>query len=63
MRTLEGQRANKRWVLFDAQDEMESLIEEIESRMKQQIGTNELFTIKWKMVLTGILIKCLTLTK
>ncbi len=40
--------------LSDAQNKIdlrkENLINEIESRMKQQIESNELFTIKWKVV-------------
>jgi len=45
---------NWRQNLFHAQDEVdkrkENLIEEIEARMKQKIETNELFTIKWKVI-------------
>jgi len=39
---------------YQAQDEIdmrkENLIEEIEARMKQKIETNELFTIKWRVI-------------
>jgi hypothetical protein len=51
---MEKRRNELRMNLYKAQDEIdlkkENLINEIESRMKQQIETNELFTIKWKVV-------------
>ncbi|MFZ3136576.1 MAG: hypothetical protein WA126_04190 [Thermodesulfovibrionales bacterium] len=41
-------------LLYQAQDEVdvrkENLINEIEARIKQKTETNELFTIKWKLI-------------
>jgi superfamily II DNA or RNA helicase len=54
IKEMEKKRNELRMNLYQAQDEIdlkkEKLINEIESRMKQQIETNELFTIKWKVV-------------
>ena len=54
IKEMEKKRNTLRQNLYQSQDEIdkrkENLIEEIEARMKQQIETNELFTIKWKMV-------------
>jgi hypothetical protein len=54
IKEMEKKRNELRQNLYQAQDEIdrrkESLINEIESRMKQKIETNELFTIKWKVV-------------
>ena len=51
---MEKKRNELRQNLYQAQDEVdvrkENLINEIESRMKQKTETNELFTIKWKIV-------------
>ncbi len=48
---FEGQRKNKQRDLFDAQDQIDArkelLISEVESRLKQQTETTELFTIAW----------------
>jgi hypothetical protein len=53
-REIKEKRNTLRQNLYQSQDEIdkrkENLIEEIEARMKQQIETNELFTIKWKVV-------------
>ena len=54
VKDMEKKRNELRMNLYHAQDEIdlrkENLINEIESRMKQQIETNEMFTIKWKVV-------------
>ena len=54
IKDMEKRRNELRMNLYQAQDEIdlrkENLINEIESRMKQKIETNELFTVKWKMV-------------
>ncbi|MBI4684877.1 MAG: DEAD/DEAH box helicase family protein [Nitrospirae bacterium] len=54
IKEMEKRRNELRMNLYQAQDEIdlkkENLINEIESRMKQQIETNELFTIKWKLI-------------
>ncbi|MDD5531009.1 MAG: SNF2-related protein [bacterium] len=51
---MEKRRNDKRRDLFDAQDKIdtqkEGLISEIEARLKQQIGSNELFTINWRVI-------------
>ncbi|MBV5329793.1 MAG: DEAD/DEAH box helicase family protein [Chlorobium sp.] len=50
---LEKKRNSKRQLLFQAQDEIESrkegLIEDVESKLKQEVKTHELFTICWTM--------------
>jgi SNF2-related domain/Helicase conserved C-terminal domain len=54
IKDLEKKRSEKRQHLYEAQDTIddrkESLLNEIERRLKQAIKTTELFTIKWKMV-------------
>ncbi len=54
IKDMEKKRNALRQNLFHAQDEVdkrkENLIEEIEVRLKQKIETNELFTIKWKLI-------------
>ena len=54
IKEMEKKRNELRQNLYQAQDEIdlrkEKLINEIESRMKQKIETNELFTIKWKLI-------------
>ncbi|MEZ5032151.1 MAG: SNF2-related protein [Saprospiraceae bacterium] len=54
IKDLEKKRSEKRQHLFEAQDTIddrkESLLDEIERRLKQEIKTTELFTIKWKMI-------------
>src|SRR4030065_2970410 len=54
IKEMEKRRNELRQNLYQAQDEIdlrkEKLINEIESRMKQKTETNELFTIKWKVV-------------
>ncbi|MBX7184406.1 MAG: DEAD/DEAH box helicase [Vicinamibacteria bacterium] len=50
-KALEAQRAEKRRALFEAQDEVdgkkETLLVEIEARLKQQVTEVPLFTIRW----------------
>ena len=31
-------------------EELENLLDEIERRLKQEVNTTELFTIKWKII-------------
>ena len=54
IKDLEKKRSEKRQHLFEAQDTIddrkENLLDEIERRLKQEINTTELFTIKWKMI-------------
>jgi ERCC4-related helicase len=54
IKEMEKKRNELRQNLYQAQDEVdvrkENLINEIEARMKQKIETDELFTIKWKVV-------------
>jgi superfamily II DNA or RNA helicase len=54
IKEMEKKRNELRQNLYQAQDEVdvrkENLINEIELRMKQKTETNELFTIKWKIV-------------
>jgi hypothetical protein len=54
IKEMEKKRNELRQNLYQAQDEVdvrkENLINEIEVRMKQKTETNELFTIKWKVV-------------
>jgi hypothetical protein len=53
IKELESRRAEKRRGLFDAQDAVDkrkdSLLSEIEVRLKQGIVKTELFTIGWKL--------------
>ena len=53
-RTLERRRSEKRRSLFDAQDEVdnrkERLIEEIESRLKQNLTQITVFTVRWTVI-------------
>ena len=52
-KALEAQRAEKRRALFEAQDEVdgkkETLLVEIEGRLKQQVTEVPLFTIRWSV--------------
>lgn len=54
IKELEKKRNTKRRTLFEAQDEIdgrkEGLIESVEARLKQLISTNELFTMRWRVV-------------
>jgi len=54
IKEMEKKRNELRQNLYQAQDEVdvrkENLVNEIEVRMKQNTETNELFTIKWKIV-------------
>ncbi len=54
IKDLEKKRTDMRRRLFEAQDEIdgqkESLLDSIETRMRQQIVENELFTIRWRLV-------------
>lgn len=54
IKDLEKKRSEKRQHLFEAQDliddKKENLLTEIEQRLRQEINTTELFTIKWKLV-------------
>ena len=51
IKELESRRADKRRGLFEAQDAVDtrkdSLLSEIESRLKQALTKSELFTIRW----------------
>ena len=53
IKDLEKKRSEKRQHLFEAQDMIderkENLLTEIEQRLRQEINTTELFTIKWTM--------------
>jgi len=53
IKKLESQRNEKRKLLFTAQDDIEEkkegLIDNIESRMNQEITETELFTIRWEL--------------
>lgn len=54
IKEMERKRSEKRQHLFEAQDTIdlrkESLLTEIEKRLKQEVKTTELFTIKWNMI-------------
>jgi hypothetical protein len=54
IKDLEKKRSEKRQHLFEAQDTIddrkENLLDEIERRLKQEVNTTELFTIKWTMI-------------
>ncbi|MCB0537458.1 MAG: DEAD/DEAH box helicase [Bacteroidetes bacterium] len=54
IKDLEKKRSEKRQHFFEAQDTIddrkETLLDEVERRLKQEIRTSELFTIKWKMI-------------
>ncbi|MDO9165081.1 MAG: hypothetical protein Q7U13_03145, partial [Rhodoferax sp.] len=54
IKDMEKKRNALRQNLFHAQDEVdgrkESLINEIEARLQQKIESNELFTVKWKVI-------------
>jgi len=54
IKELEKRRNSLRKNLFQAQDEVdaqkEQLIEKIEALLKQKIETEELFSIRWKLV-------------
>ncbi len=51
---MEKKRSELRRNLFLAQDEVdkrkEKIIEDIEARLLQKIGTKELFTIRWTLI-------------
>jgi hypothetical protein len=51
---LEQRRNEKKRNLYDAQDEVEqkkdALIDEIESRLKQRLSRQEVFTVRWRVV-------------
>jgi hypothetical protein len=53
IKEMEKKRNSLRMNLYQAQDEVdgrkESLINEIEARLKQKIEANELFLIRWKL--------------
>lgn len=53
IKDLEKQRNDMRLNLYQAQDDVEAkkeaLIEEIEARLKQQITTNKLFSVRWEV--------------
>lgn len=53
IKDLETKRKNLRMKLFEAQDEVdkkkETIIEEVEARLKQQIHEQELFMIRWRV--------------
>ncbi len=54
IKELEKKRNTKRRTLFEAQDEVDSrkegLIEGVEARLRQQISTRHLFTIRWQLI-------------
>ncbi|MFN8330823.1 MAG: SNF2-related protein [Saprospiraceae bacterium] len=54
IKDLEKKRSEKRQHLFEAQDliddKKENLLTEIEQRLRQEINTTELFTIKWTLI-------------
>lgn len=54
IKDLEKKRSEKRQHLFEAQDliddKKENLLTEIEQRLRQEINTSELFTIKWSLI-------------
>jgi hypothetical protein len=54
IKDLEKKRSEKRQHLYEAQDlideRKESLLEEIEKRLKQEMKSTHLFTIKWKII-------------
>ncbi len=54
IKELEKKRNARRRNLFEAQDEIEhrkeELIEEVEARLRQQISSRELFSIRWRVV-------------
>jgi hypothetical protein len=53
IKTLEGQRNQKRRSLFDAHDEVdaqrETLIASIEGKLAQKEALQRLFTIRWRL--------------
>ena len=53
VKDLESRRAEKRRGLFEAQDAVDtrkdSLLSEIETRLKQALTKSELFTVRWKL--------------
>jgi len=53
IKELESRRAEKRRGLFEAQDAVDtrkdSLLSEIEARLKQGIEETELFSIRWRV--------------
>jgi len=54
IKEMENQRSEKRKKLYEAQDEVdkrkEKLLNDIESKLKQNISQKPLFTIKWNLV-------------
>ncbi|TAM80987.1 MAG: DEAD/DEAH box helicase [Acidobacteria bacterium] len=53
IKDLESNRSKKRRALFEAQDEIdnrkENLISDVETRLRQSVTTEDLFTIKWRV--------------
>ena len=53
IRDLEAERNRKRRALFDAQDQIDrrkdGLISDVEARLRQQVETEPLFTIRWRV--------------
>ena len=53
IKVLESQRNEKRRSLFEAQDKVdlqrEGLISNIEGKLTQKTGLQQLFTIRWKL--------------
>ncbi|MEZ4850828.1 MAG: hypothetical protein R3B93_19865 [Bacteroidia bacterium] len=54
IKELEKKRSEKRQTLFEAQDQIddrkEQLLQEIEARLNQKVHTQDLFTIKWRLI-------------
>jgi len=54
IKELEKKLADKRYNQYQNEDEIEnrkdSLLDDVEKRLKQQTSENELFTIKWKII-------------
>lgn len=54
IRALEAARAQKRRALFDAQDDIDArrseLIAEIEGRLKQEVTSESVFVVRWRVV-------------
>jgi adenine-specific DNA-methyltransferase len=54
IKSLESQRTQKRRELFEAQDEVdkrrETLIAAVERKLAQNVASEQVFTIRWKLV-------------
>lgn len=54
VKVLEGKRNQKRLLLFESQDKVDAqrdaLIEQIETRLAQQVEEKDLFSIRWRLV-------------